>query len=287
MLESLRDKMITEVGWSRMHINKQVSRLVRVFKWASSKELVEPSIPMGLVKLPVLRKGRCKAKETPVVTCVDDAIVEKTSPKLSKIVSGMVKLQRLTAARSSEICSICPCDINRNEDVWIYFSSEHKTKHHEKDRITPIGPKGRQIRMRYLNRSLGPFCYSTAEAVQQKREEATLARKTSLSCGNRPGTNPVANPKRKPSGRHMTDSCLRATHRACESLKIEKWSPNRLRHTSAAEMRRRFGLEAAQVICGHESAEVTQVYAERDLELAKKVAREVRLSPPGELLLDL
>lgn len=35
------------------------------------------------------------------------------------------------------------------------------------------------------------------------------------------------------------------------------------------------GREAAQVICGHAQADVTPVYAERDLQLAKKVAGEV------------
>jgi hypothetical protein len=34
-------------------------------------------------------------------------------------------------------------------------------------------------------------------------------------------------------------------------------------------------LEAAQVVLGHPKADVTQVYAERDLALAEKVAREV------------
>jgi hypothetical protein len=34
-------------------------------------------------------------------------------------------------------------------------------------------------------------------------------------------------------------------------------------------------LEAAQVVLGHSRADVTQVYAERDLTLAEKVALEV------------
>ena len=42
------------------------------------------------------------------------------------------------------------------------------------------------------------------------------------------------------------------------------WAPNRLRHTRATEVRKQFGLEAAQVILGHAKADVTQVYAERD-----------------------
>lgn len=41
------------------------------------------------------------------------------------------------------------------------------------------------------------------------------------------------------------------------------------------EIRKRFGLEAAQVILGHASADVTQVYAERDLQKAVQIMREV------------
>jgi len=40
-------------------------------------------------------------------------------------------------------------------------------------------------------------------------------------------------------------------------------------------VRRRFGLEAAQVSLGHAQAQVTEVYAERDLALAAKVARQI------------
>ena len=36
-----------------------------------------------------------------------------------------------------------------------------------------------------------------------------------------------------------------------------------------------FGLEAAQCVLGHHSAKVTQVYAERDVRLAEKVALAV------------
>jgi integrase len=56
---------------------------------------------------------------------------------------------------------------------------------------------------------------------------------------------------------------------------VPHWHPNQLRHTHATEVRRRFGLEAAQVMLGHARADVTQVYAERDLALATKVAAEM------------
>ena len=45
---------------------------------------------------------------------------------------------------------------------------------------------------------------------------------------------------------------------------LPHWHANQLRHSKATEVRRQFGLEAAQVILGHAKADVTQVYAERD-----------------------
>lgn len=52
-------------------------------------------------------------------------------------------------------------------------------------------------------------------------------------------------------------------------------SPNQLRHTAATEIRHRFGLEAAQVALGHTRADVTQIYGEKNLTLAEKVAAKV------------
>jgi integrase len=55
-----------------------------------------------------------------------------------------------------------------------------------------------------------------------------------------------------------------------------RWHPHQLRHTAATDIRREFGLEHAQVMLGHSSAEITEaVYAERDLQKAMEVARRV------------
>jgi len=50
---------------------------------------------------------------------------------------------------------------------------------------------------------------------------------------------------------------------------------NRLRHSAATEIRRQFGLEAAQVTLGHATADVSQIYAERDLSLATEVMGKI------------
>ncbi len=108
-------------------------------------------------------------------------------------------------------------------------------------------------------------------------------RRTPLSCGNRPGTNRKRRPKRRPGNRYDTNSYRRAIHRAVELAnrkrekddQLPKWSPNRLRHSAATEIRKRFGLEAAQVTLGHATADVSQIYAERDLTLAAEIMRKI------------
>jgi integrase len=57
--------------------------------------------------------------------------------------------------------------------------------------------------------------------------------------------------------------------------KDHRWSPLQLRHTKGTETRARYGLEAAQVQLGHSKADVTQIYAETSLELARKIATEI------------
>jgi integrase len=55
----------------------------------------------------------------------------------------------------------------------------------------------------------------------------------------------------------------------------QRWHPHQLRHTAATEIRRRFGLEAAQACLGHSELGVTQIYAEKNLEAARRVMSEI------------
>ncbi|MCA9124672.1 MAG: tyrosine-type recombinase/integrase [Planctomycetaceae bacterium] len=54
--------------------------------------------------------------------------------------------------------------------------------------------------------------------------------------------------------------------------KSHRWNPNQLRHAAATEIRKRYGLEGAQVALGHASAHVTQIYAETDNAKAAMIA---------------
>jgi hypothetical protein len=79
--------------------------------------------------------------------------------------------------------------------------------------------------------------------------------------------------RRKEAGPCWTSqSAQHNIYRECKRWRIPSWHLNQLRHTYATEVRAAHGLEAAQAILGHSRADVTQVYAERDLTLAARVA---------------
>ena len=55
-----------------------------------------------------------------------------------------------------------------------------------------------------------------------------------------------------------------------------RWHPHQLRHVAGTELRRKFGLEVAQIVLGHSSAQITDaVYAERDMGKLLEVMKQV------------
>jgi len=307
-LKAVRQQMIDK-GWSRNSINKSIGRIRRCFKWAVENELVRPDMYHGLMAVSGLRRGRSEAREPDPIQPVDDATVQATLPHLTPVVADMIRFQRITGCRPQEVCNLRPCGIDMSADVWLYRPDTHKTEHHERDRIIPIGPKGQDILRPYLLREKESHSFRPVDSEKKRRAEQHANRTTPLSYGNRPGTNWKRKPKRTAGEQYTTESYRRAIHRACdlsfpapeplcrrddESVRNwqerltdtqraeleqcqsdHRWSPNRLRHSAGTEIRKKFGLEAAQVILGHASADVTQIYAERDLQKAVDIMREV------------
>ena len=281
-LKAVRQSMI-DAGLARGVINRRVNRIKRLFKWAAAEELVPPSVHQGLCAVDGLRSGRTTAREPEPTGPVAERVVQTTLPHLPEVVGDMVRFQRMTGCRPSEVCILRPCDVDTSGDVWIYRPESHKTEHHGRERVICIGPKAQGVLRPYLLREKESYCFVPAESERRRLAERQERRRTPLSCGNRPGTNRRRRPKRKPGGRYDTNSYRRAIHRAVDLANRERngndplprWSPNRLRHSAATEIRKQFGLEAAQVTLGHAHAAVTQVYAERDLKLATEVARKI------------
>jgi integrase len=296
-LQAIRQHMI-DAGWSRPYINKQVNRIRHVFKWAVSDEMVPGSVLYAIQAVPGLRRGRGDAVEPEAVTPVPMDLVDAIQPFVSKQVWAMVQVQLLTAARAGEITQMRPCDIDRENSVWVYRPTRHKTAHKGHERKIFIGPRGQQVLAPFLLRAPQSYCFSPAEAEGDRRRRLHEARTTPLSYGNVPGSNRRDNPEWSAGERYTTDSFRRAIARACDQAfpppeplalrddetevewkerlteeqktqlatweKAHRWHPHQLRHNAATELRKEFGIEAARIILGHRSTTVTEIYAEKD-----------------------
>jgi integrase len=289
-LKCVRQQFI-EIGHSRTYCNRLTDLIRRMFKWATSEQLVPIATWQALTAVSGLRCGHTQAPENKPIGPVDDATVDATLPHLSGVVAAMVKLQRLTGMRPDEVCRLRPCEVDRSAEVWTYSPAKHKTAFRGRQRTVFIGPKGQDVLRPFLLRDSQAFCFVPAEAVAKQLEQRHAARATPLSCGNRPGSNRVRRRSRRSAGQQYdVHSYRRAIHYACDRADrlahqaqpvvpderlVPRWSPNRLRHSAATEIRKRFGLEAAQVVLGHSAADVTQIYAERDMAKAAEVIKQV------------
>ncbi len=290
--KAVRQQML-EAGLSRSTINKNTGRIRRMFKWLAAEALIPTPVYHGLLVVDGLRKGRSTARESKPVRPIDSSIVEATLPYLPCVVADMVRLQRLTGMRPAELCIMRPRDFDRTGEVWRYLPESHKTEHHERERVVFFGPQAQLIVLSYLNGDADSYCFRPVDSEAKRRAARRARRRTPLHFGNSAGTNRKRHPTWRPGEHYTAASYRRAIHRACdkafpvpEEIKQSpnalakwqsdhRWSPNQLRHSAATEIRRRFGLEAAQVVLGHSQANVTQVYAERDYALAARVAKEV------------
>lgn len=287
-LRAIQQKMVG-TGASRRYINQHVGHIKRMFKWGVSVELLTPSVYQAIATIPGLKAGRTAARETPPILPVAGEVVEATLPHLSVIVADMVRFQRLTGCRPGEVCQLRPVDVERSGEVWQYRPESHKTQHHGRERIIYVGPQAQDVLLPYLLRDAQAHCFSPAESEQRRREEQRARRRTRVQPSQQHRRK--ARPVRQPRTAYNKDSYNRAITRGIvkanaqrvkeaqqagvEAVAVPHWSPNQLRHSKATEVRRQFGLEAAQVVLGHAKADVTQIYAERDSRLGAEVARRI------------
>jgi len=288
--------------WSRRYINAQVRQVRHMFKWAASHELVPADVHQALCTVEALRRGRSAAPETPRVQPVPDWLLEQVRPHMCPTIRALVDLQLYTGARPGELLGMRLCDIEMDgrNGIWIFRPDQHKNAYREKERLIYLGPRAQKVLKPFLaSPKTDALLFSPAAAEANRRAALTAQRKTAHGQGNSVGTNRKAAPMRKPGQRYTTQSYNQAVRYACEKcfppppalarlkgeaydawcrrLAPEKWAEllawrkahrfhvHQLRHNAATNLRREFGLEAAQLALGHASAHITDaIYAERD-----------------------
>ena len=140
-----------------------------MFKWGVGEQLVRPGTWQALQAVNGLKKGRTKVPDYEPVEPVSDDVVEATLQHLSGIVADMVRLQRLTECRPSEVCMLRPKDIDSSDEIWRFRFEKHEMEHKDRTRIIWFGPKAQQVLMKYLDRPSRAYCFSPREAPNVRR----------------------------------------------------------------------------------------------------------------------
>jgi integrase len=274
-------------GLSRGYINQLAGTVRRCFKWAARKGLIPVATWHHVQLVEGLRKGRTEAYEPDDVGPVSESDVQATLPFLPSVVADMVRLQRLLGCRPGELVQMRPADIDMSGEVWFFSPRTHKNAYRDKPRRILIGPRGQAILRPYLLRAGDSHCFRPADSERKRHVEQRERRKTRVQP-SQAKRRPKAKPKRAPGEFYTVASYRQAIERAAgradvqahreqpavkaETRIVAQWRPNQLRHSAASEVRREFGLEAAQVLLGHTRADVTQVYAQRNDALAAQIA---------------
>lgn len=238
-LKAHRDALIAS-GLTRGGVNRRVRLIVRAFRWAASEGLIPESAWRSLAVIEPLARDRTPAPDPDPIDPVDPAVVAACLPHMPKPVAAMIRLQLVTGMRPGEVRSMRRRDVDMTGATWIYRPASHKTEHHGRARVVPLGPQARAIVRPWLTVDLDAPLFPTRKG--------------------RPYTK---------------DTYRQAVGRACDRAGVAKWHPNQARHTFATAIRERFGLEAAQILLGHARADVTQIYAKRDARKAVKIAAKV------------
>jgi len=272
-LKDVRDAMI-DVGCVRTSINRQIGRIRRMFRWAVENEYVPVEIYSTLATVAGLRAGRSDAVESEPVKPVPRAFVDAIEPHVSRQIWELIQVQHFTGMRPGEVAIMRGCDLNTTGDVWEYVPKSHKTEHHGKDRMVFIGPKAQAVLRAFLNTDLQAFLFSPADARREIDEQRKANRKSPMTP-SQGARKRKAKPKKQPGERYTTASYGSAIRKACKLAGVPNWSPNQLRHSAGTKLRREFGIEASQTVLGHASISTTEIYAEKNDDLARRIMAKI------------
>ena len=243
-LKSVRDEFVAR-GHTRLEINRRCRLIVQCFRWASENEMIDAAVWQRLKSVTPLKRGRTTAPDRPKIPPVSDAHVEATLPHLPPVVAAMVKVQSLSGMRPGEVCTMRAEDIDMSGPVWEYTVPGHKLLHRDVKRVVMLGPKSQQIIREFVRPAIGVHdpCRPAYAHVFPSGDDKNSS--------------------------YSTTSYRRCVARACRRAGIPPWSVNRLRHSAATRIRKELGLDTARALLGHSDSTTTEIYAEKDLDLAR------------------
>lgn len=242
-LRSVRDEMVRR-DMNRQTVNGFTHKIRFIFRWGVGRELVKPEVIVALGAVESLQKGRTEAREPTPTTAPPEGWFEEIIDHVREPVRTGLILQRFTGMRQGEVRQMRPCDLDTTGPTWWYAPPSHKTEHHGMARRIAIGPKG-QAALRPMLEGLKPT-------------DLVFVYRSGRGKGN-----PIS-----------AIEYSKFLQLACDQMGMEYHRPHALRHLRLTEVRASLGLEAAQAVGGHSSANMTERYALLTAEKAEQAAKE-------------
>jgi integrase len=257
-------------------IRDRMGIIRRMIGWGVENELLPGDALHRIQAVAPLKVARDRVKPAKKVKPAPEEHIAALLPHLNPTVRAMVEIQALTGMRPGEVWRMTTGQIDRTGDLWVYSPLKHKTDGWHKTRDIPLGPRAQEALRPWLKADPDAILFSPREASQRHYEACGRPDRPARKVGKAKA--PKKRKKAPPWHRHdmyNKNSYAQAIERACIRAMVPVFTPNRIRHTVATRIRREYGLEAAQVLLGHSKADVTQIYAERNLALASQIARQI------------
>lgn len=275
-IKAVRAEMVA-AGLARKTINQRIGRIRRVFRWGVSEQKVDAAVVTRLGSVRDLEAGYSGLVDSDPPGAVPLAVVEATLPFLNRHHQAMVRLQLATGARPGEACAIKGADIDQNGvarlkqhevklkgGAWVWQPSWWKSKRRGKILIYALGPKARELLQPWLRADASECLFQPGEARDEHDRQRTAAAKRKRTAA------PSRARKFRPcySGATYGKAIAEAAARAG----VEHWRPNQLRKLVASQTDQAENIESSRKRLGHSSIATTEMYIERDLKDAARMA---------------
>ena len=242
----VREVMASDGTLSRTTVNAYMARMRRMWTWALDAAMISATVKAELTQVQPLKPNRTQLREPVPVMPVSDADIEKTKAAMPENVADMVAVHRLTGMRPEEVCAMRRQFIDTTATPWVYRPPFHKTQWRGMIRAVLIGPRARKILKKYRDGNFDGCPFAPARVIANpppKGIHAHLPVKRGTACWN-------------------TGTYTFAVRSACVNAKVDEWTPNRLRHSFATDIRKKHGIRMAGALLGHsDGSRITDGYS--------------------------
>ena len=214
--------------YARRYINRLITDIRRVFKWAALFDLVSHAKSHELTLAPQLQKGDRRCRENKKRTNVPDEYVEAFQKHCHRpVIADIMELLCIHGVRPSSFLQFKPCmiDFEFDGENWLAQPAEHKTARKGFTRSFVLCKRSQEILKKYMPADPSQCFF----------------------------LNSLGNP-------FTPDTFGKAFKKVIDKHGLPKFTPYQLRHNAATKAEKEYGREYAQELLGHAKPEMTDNY---------------------------